>query len=98
MYLQMAWPGLFATLQRYVYTTRLTYPTYRKDSERFLDLMEEMIQLAATGPQHATQEQKLYQTCPAINHMRREMSHDSTDQEIKMEAFALLRAGNKKTA
>lgn len=92
MYMQMTWPGLFAALQTVMHTTRLTYPNYLKDSERFLNLMEEMIQHEELATK--VQKEQASSTCAIINYMLREGHSDTTDEEIKTEAFALLRAGN----
>lgn len=93
MYMQMTWPGLFAVLQTFMHTTRLTYPNYLKDSERFLNLMEETIQHAAVAA--AAQREQPSRTCAIIDYMRCEVPDDTTDEEVKTEAFALLRAGNE---
>lgn len=96
MYMQMTWPGLFAVLQTFMHTTRLTYPNYLKDSKRFLNLMDETIRHAAVAA--ATQGEQPSGDCGIIDCMRRELSDNTTDEEIKTEAFALLRAGNKQQA
>jgi hypothetical protein len=91
MYIQMTWPGLFAKLQNFIDPTKLTYPSYHKDSERFLSLMEDTLQHASG----ATQRHQPRRTCSVIDYMRNGTNHDATDEEIKTEAFALLRAGNE---
>lgn len=96
MYMQMTWPGLFAVLQTFMHTTRLTYPNYLKDSKRFLNLMDETIRHAAVAA--ATQGEQPSGDCAIIDCMRRELSDNTTDEEIKTEAFALLRAGNEQQA
>lgn len=91
MYIQMTWPGLFAKLQNFIDPTRFTYPGYHKDSERFLSLMEETLQHAALArPRHQPR-----RTCSVIDYMRNGTNNNATDEEIKTEAFSLLRAGNE---
>jgi hypothetical protein len=59
MYLQMTWPSLFTILQRFVHPTRLTYPGYPNDSEKFVELMEETIKQGseAKGAEEAIRQQ-----------------------------------------
>lgn len=97
MYMQMTWPGLFAKLRILIDPTKLTYPSYLKDSERFLSLMEATMARAAeeTARAPAAQRHQPSRTCAVIDHMRRGFSGDVDDEEIKTEAFSLLRAGNE---
>ena len=88
MYLQMTWPTLFAKLEKIVDITRFTYPSYSKDSKKFLDLMEAKLEQAAAAQK--------YESAPSravIDCMRRDATGDVTDAEIKVESFSLLRAG-----
>lgn len=91
MYIQMTWPGLFTKLQTFIDPTRLTYPSYHKDSKSFLALMEDTLQRAA----RATQRHQSRQTRSVIDCMRNGTIDDTTEEEIKTETFALLRAGNE---
>jgi len=93
MYLQMTWPSLFTILQRFVHPTRLTYPGYPIDSEKFVELMEET---AKQGSEAKVRRERSGSKRSVIDHMRHGMRDDATDDdETSTEAFALLRAGTE---
>lgn len=92
MYMHMTWPSLFSMLRIFFCPTRLTYPNYHLDSKNFIELMEGTIQQASEAK---TQRERSGHTRSIIDHLRREAPDDVADEEIKIEAFALLRAGSE---
>jgi len=87
----MTWPSLFAVLRIFFCPTRLTYPSYQLDSKNFIELMEETIHQALEAK---ARRERSGHTRSVIDHMRRGAPDDATDEEMKTEAFALLRAGS----
>lgn len=88
MYIQMAWPRLFEVISIFVEPSRLTYPNYVKDSEKFLEIMDQTIKSMSTDRGTRTDP-----VCNVLDYMRCEAIGDGTDDEVKTEAFSLLRAG-----
>ena len=87
MYLQLAWPRMFAWLQPLLGRNSLTYGQFYDESKRFLDLSNRALANSNEQPPNAM-----------YGLMKAEAGRSVSLQELKMEAFSFLRGGGDTVA